>query len=77
MMDLRVISSLLLAAGLLCLTLAPAAQTEDLIEDGLGDVDVEVDEMDLGMAVADDDEEELDVETQVAALPAPKVSERN
>ncbi|XP_075995052.1 calnexin [Genypterus blacodes] len=73
-MDLRVISSLLLAVGLLCLTFSPASQAEDLNEDGLGeDMDVE-DELDLGLTGGSDDEEELEVETQDKAPRAPTVN---
>ncbi|XP_035862350.1 calnexin isoform X2 [Sander lucioperca] len=59
----------LLAAGLLCLSLVSRA--EDPIEDGLGDdVDVE-DEMDLGLA-GDEEELEGDGDMQEDAPPAPK-----
>ncbi|KAI3351545.1 hypothetical protein L3Q82_020228, partial [Scortum barcoo] len=66
-MDQRVGLFVLLAAGLLCLSLAPLSRAEDLVEDDLGDdMDVE-DELDLGLAGAEG-EEELEDE----APPAPK-----
>ncbi|XP_068563174.1 calnexin [Cebidichthys violaceus] len=49
---------LLLAVGLLCLSLAPVSQAEDLMEDVLGDeADVE-DDLDLGIAGREEEEEE-------------------
>lgn len=71
-MDQRVWLSVLLAAGLLCLSLAPVSQAEDLVEDTLSDdVDVE-DELDLDVAGVDDEEEELDGDMQNEGPPAPK-----
>lgn len=72
-MDQKVGLFVLLAAGLLCLSLAPVSRAEeDLIEDGLGDdMDVE-DELDLGLAGADDEEEELEGDMQDEAPPEPK-----
>ncbi|XP_069000035.1 calnexin isoform X1 [Embiotoca jacksoni] len=71
-MDQRVGFFLLLAAGLLCLSLAPVSRADDLIEDILGDdVDVE-DELDLGLAGAEDEEEELEGDVLDEAPPAPK-----
>lgn len=71
-MDQRVGLFVLLAAGLLCLSLAPVSRAEDLVEDSLGDdVDVE-DELDLGLAGADEEEEELEGDLQDEAPPAPK-----
>ncbi|KAF7658037.1 hypothetical protein LDENG_00018230 [Lucifuga dentata] len=64
-----------LAVGLLSLSLSPAVQAEDLIEDALSDdLDVE-DDLDLGVAGTNDDveEEELDVDIQDEAPPAPKI----
>ncbi|XP_047190245.1 calnexin isoform X3 [Scophthalmus maximus] len=70
-MDQRVGLLVLLAAGLLCLTLAPVSRAQDLDEAGLDDdVDVE-DDLDLGLAGAD--EGELDGEdVQDDAPSAPK-----
>ncbi|XP_073342391.1 calnexin isoform X1 [Pagrus major] len=72
-MDQRVGLFVLLAAGLLCLSVAPLSRAEDLVEDGLGDdMDVE-DELDLGLAGAEDEEmEELDGDVQDEASSAPK-----
>lgn len=70
-MDQRVGLFVLLAAGLLCLSLAPISRAEDLVEDSLGDeMDVE-DELDLGLAGAED-EEEVEGDMQDEAPPAPK-----
>nr|XP_020494017.1 calnexin-like [Labrus bergylta] len=69
-MDQRVGLFVLLAVGLLCLTLAPVSRAEDLVEDSLGDdMDVE-DELDLGMA--GDEDEELEGDMQDEAPSAPK-----
>ncbi|KAM3866760.1 calnexin [Diretmus argenteus] len=81
-MDQKVRLCVLLAVGLLCLSLAPAAQAqvEDLIEDDLGDdMDVE-DDLELGLAGAgEEEEEELDGDAEKAPPPskeppAPKVT---
>lgn len=69
-MDQRVGLFILLAAGLLCLSLVPICQADDQLEDAIGDdVDVE-DELDLGLAGADEEEEDGDVQDE--APPAPK-----
>lgn len=72
-MDQRVGLFVLLAAGLLCLSLAPVSRAEDLVEDILGDdMDVE-DELDLGLAGAEEEElEDLEGDMQDEAPPAPK-----
>uniref|UniRef100_A0A3Q3MGE1 Calnexin n=1 Tax=Mastacembelus armatus TaxID=205130 RepID=A0A3Q3MGE1_9TELE len=71
-MDQRFGLFILLAAGLLCLSLAPTSWAEDTDEDALGDdVDVE-DELDLGLNEAEDEDEELEVDEQDEAPPAPK-----
>ncbi|XP_075961413.1 calnexin isoform X1 [Anarhichas minor] len=69
---------LLLAVGLLCLSLAPVSQAEDLMEDVLGDeLDVEDD---LGIAGREEEEElEGDIQDEEAPLtpktpPIPKVT---
>lgn len=69
-MNQRVGLFVLLAAGLLCLSLAPVSRGDDLVEDGLDgdDADVE-DEMDLSLA---GDEEDLEDDVQDEAPPAPK-----
>lgn len=67
-MDQRFGLFILLAAGLLCLSLAPVSWAQDSIEDGLADdMDVE-DDLDLGLA----GEEELDGDVQDEAPPIPK-----
>ena len=70
-MDQKVGLFVLLAVGLLCLSLAPVSRAEDLIEDVLGDDDVDVeDELDLGLAGAEEDEElELDMKDEEPAAP--------
>ncbi|XP_059202974.1 calnexin [Centropristis striata] len=71
-MDQKVGLLVLLAAGLLCLSVAPLSGAQDLMEDALGDeVDVE-DELDLGMAAGDEEDEELDGDMQDEAPAAPK-----
>uniref|UniRef100_A0A8C4HE24 Calnexin n=1 Tax=Dicentrarchus labrax TaxID=13489 RepID=A0A8C4HE24_DICLA len=72
-MDQKVGLFILLAAGLLCLSLTPVSRAEDLVEDGLGDdVDVE-DELDLGLAGAEEEDlEDLEGDAQDEAPPAPK-----
>ncbi|XP_060935899.1 calnexin isoform X1 [Limanda limanda] len=68
-MDQRLGLLVLLAAGLLCLSLAPGSQAEHQGLDALDDdVDVE-DELDLGLGGAD--EEELEGDAQDEAPPAP------
>lgn len=70
-MDQRVGLFILLAAGLLCLSLAPVSRAEDPVEDGLDDdMDVE-DELDLGFGGAEE-EEELEGDVQDEAPPTPK-----
>lgn len=59
----------LLAAGLLCLSLVPVCQAQDLDED----VDVE-DDLDLGLAGTEDDEEELEGDEQDETPPATKTA---
>lgn len=67
-MDQRVGLFVLLAAGLLCLSLAPVSRAQDPVEDGLGDdIDVE-DDLDLSLA----EEEELEGDVQDEAPSAPK-----
>lgn len=69
-MDQRVGLFILLAAGLLCLSLVPVCQAEDQVEDTKSDdVDVE-DELDLDLAGADEEEEDGDIQDE--APPAPK-----
>ncbi|KAL3973477.1 anoctamin-2 [Sarotherodon galilaeus] len=70
-MNQRVGLFVLLAAGLLCLSLAPVSRGDDLVEDGLDgdDADVE-DEMDLSLA--GDEDEDLEDDVQDEAPPAPK-----
>lgn len=72
-MDQRVGLFVLLAAGLLCLSVAPLSRAEELVEEGLGDdIDVE-DELDLGLAGAEEEEmEELDGDVQDEDSSAPK-----
>ena len=68
-MDHRIGLLVLLAAGLLCLSLAPVSQAEHQVEDSLDDdVDVE-DELDLGLAGADEEELEGDVQDEAPAAP--------
>ncbi|XP_072251284.1 calnexin isoform X1 [Leuresthes tenuis] len=68
-MHQRVVLFVLLAAGLLCLSLAPVSQAQEPDEDGLSDdVDVE-DELDLGLAGTEDEDEDLEGDE---APPAPK-----
>ncbi|CAK6979822.1 calnexin [Scomber scombrus] len=68
-MDQRVWLSVLLALGLVCLSLAPVSRADDVMEDALGDdVDVE-DELDLDVAGVEDDEEELDLQDEAADAP--------
>lgn len=73
-MDQRVGLFVLLAAGILCLSLAPASWAEDALDEDLGDdMDVE-DELDLGLA--EDEELEGGAQAEVTAEappPAPKV----
>ncbi|XP_034545953.1 calnexin isoform X1 [Notolabrus celidotus] len=72
-MNQRVGLFVLLAAGLLCLTLVPVSRAEDLVEDGLGDdMDVEDEELDLSLGGAEEEEDELDVDMQDEEPPAPK-----
>ncbi|XP_053180136.1 calnexin [Scomber japonicus] len=73
-MDQRVWFSVLLAAGLLCLSVSPVCRADDdAMEEALGDdVDVE-DELDLDVAGVDDDEEELDLQDEAAAPKAPAI----
>lgn len=68
-MNQRVGLFVLLAAGLLCLSLGPVSRADDLVEDGLDgdDADVE-DEMDLSLA----EDEDLEDDVQDEAPPAPK-----
>uniref|UniRef100_A0A1A8IA34 Calnexin n=1 Tax=Nothobranchius kuhntae TaxID=321403 RepID=A0A1A8IA34_NOTKU len=72
-MHQKVALLVLLAAGLLCLSLTPVSRAEDLDLDVEGDdMDVE-DELDLGLAGADEEEEEdLDDEGLGEAPPSPK-----
>lgn len=70
-MDQRFGFIVLLAAGLLCLSLAPVSRAQEPMEGGLDDdMDVE-DELDLGLAGAED-EEELEGDVQDDAPHAPK-----
>lgn len=70
-MNQRVGLFVLLAAGLLCLSLAPASRAEDLVEDGPDGEDADVeDEMDLGLA--GDENEDLEEDVQDEASSAPK-----
>lgn len=75
-MDQRLGLFVLLAAGLLCLSLAPVSRADDLIDDQGDDMDVE-DEMHLDLAGAEDEEdmeEEGDVQDEAPkAPPTPKV----
>lgn len=75
-MNRRVWLCVVMAAGLLCLSVVPTSRAEDLVEDTLGeDVDVE-DELDLDLA---GDEEDLEADLQdeapptLKAPPTPKV----
>lgn len=72
-MDQRVGLFVLLAAGLLCLSVASLSRAEELVDDGLGDdMDVE-DELDLGLAGAEEEEmEELDRDVHDEDPSAPK-----
>ncbi len=71
-MDQKVGLFVLLAAGLLCLSLAPISQAEDLDEDALGDdMDVE-DDLDLDLAGTDEELEDMEGDIQDEAPPAPK-----
>ncbi|XP_037315759.1 calnexin [Pungitius pungitius] len=68
-MDQKVGLLVLLAVGLLCLSVAPFSQAEDLMEDVLGDdVDVE-DDLDLGLVGAEEEEQEGDVQDEAPAAP--------
>lgn len=73
-MDQRVGLFVLLAAGILCFSLAPASRAEDALDEDLGDdMDVE-DELDLGLAEDEDPEGDVQEEVTAKALPpAPKV----
>lgn len=71
-MDQRVGLFVLLAAGLLCLSVASLSRAEELVDNGLGDdMDVE-DELDLGLAGAEEEMEELDRDVQDEDSSAPK-----
>lgn len=71
-MHQRVTLFLLVAAGLLFLSLAPVSRAEGGLEEGLDDdLDVE-DELDLGLAGTDDEGEGLEEEGEDEAPPAPK-----
>lgn len=80
-MDQRVGLFILLALGLLCLSLAPLSRAQEPMEDSLDDdMDVE-DELDLGLAGAEDEEEqEGDVQDDASNAPktppTPKVSRK-
>uniref|UniRef100_A0A3Q3GZA4 Calnexin n=1 Tax=Kryptolebias marmoratus TaxID=37003 RepID=A0A3Q3GZA4_KRYMA len=77
-MHQKVVLVVLLAAGLLCLTLAPVSQAQDLTEDDqVDDMDVE-DDLDLA-GVGEEEDEELEGDMQDEAPPpktpeAPKVT---
>ncbi|KAM8909484.1 calnexin [Spinachia spinachia] len=79
-MDQKVGLLVLLAVGLLCLSVAPFSRAEDLMEDVLGDdVDVEDDlDLDLGLAGAEEEEQEEDLQDEAPAAPktppTPKVT---
>lgn len=69
-MDQRLGLFVLLAAGLLCLSLSPISRAEELLDEELGDdLDVE-DELDLSLPGGD--EEDLEGEMQDETPPAPK-----
>lgn len=70
-MHQKAVLAVLLAAGLLCLALAPVCRAEDVPEDDqVDDLDVE-DELDLLGGVEEEDEE-LDGDVQDEAPPSPK-----
>lgn len=69
-MDKRLGLFVLLAAGLLCLSLAPVSRAETPLEED--ELDVE-DELDLGLAGAEDEElEDIDGDAQDEAPAAPQ-----
>ncbi|XP_040029354.1 calnexin isoform X1 [Gasterosteus aculeatus] len=77
-MDQKVGLLVLLAVGLLCLSVAPFSRAQDPMEEVLGDdVDVE-DELDLGLAGAEEEDQEGDVQDEAPAAPktppTPKVT---
>lgn len=68
-MDQKVGLLVLLAVGLLCLSVAPFSRAQDPMEEVLGDdVDVE-DELDLGLAGAEEEDQEGDVQDEAPAAP--------
>lgn len=75
-MHQKVVLAVLLAAGLLCLSLAPVAQAQDLTEDDQAD-DVDLEDV---LDMAEDEELEGDVQDEAPPPPtipaAPKVRRR-
>lgn len=65
-MDQRVGFFLLLALGLLCLSLSPVTQANDLLDDGMDD------DMDVEDELAGPEDEDLDGDLEDEAPSAPK-----
>lgn len=71
-MHQKVVVAVLLAAGLLCLSLAPVAQAQDLTEDDQADDGDLEDVLDLA-GVEEEEDEELEGDVQDEAPPPPTI----